>query len=149
MTRLVDVYPYQKAQEGIEFLIFKRSADVEYAGQWRMIGGKVREKEERPEAAVRELEEETGLKALTFWTVPSVNKFYDHRADVIHNIAVFAAEVNGNDQIELNHEHVNYQWISPSKISEYINWPEQRRLMHLIEEIVINNEILNEWKIDT
>ncbi|HBQ58180.1 MAG TPA: NUDIX domain-containing protein, partial [Balneolaceae bacterium] len=77
MKKLVDVYPY-KIKNGVPlFLIFKRSANKIYANQWRMVGGKVQEGESRWEAGLRELKEETGLTPLKFWTIPSVNQFYE------------------------------------------------------------------------
>lgn len=110
MSRLVDVYPYSKEQNNIKLLIFKRTAEVQYSNQWRMIGGKAAHKEKYYEAALRELKEETGLDPLLFWTIPSVNQYYDHRADTIHQIPAFGAEVKSDSDIELNHEHFEYKW---------------------------------------
>lgn len=44
--RLVDVYPYRTKAQRHEFLIFKRSAQKKYAGQWRMVGGKIEKGEQ-------------------------------------------------------------------------------------------------------
>jgi dATP pyrophosphohydrolase len=145
MSRLVDVYPYHREQNRVKFLIFKRADEVIYPNQWRMIGGKVREFEKRHEAALRELKEETGLTPSKFWTIPSLNQFYDHKTDNIHHIPAFAAVIDPNKSITLNHEHSRYKWISDEEIGSYIKWPEQRRLMGLLADIVINNEIIEEW----
>ncbi len=77
MSRLVDLYAYRTDGEDVKILILKRSPDVIYAGHWRMIGGKAGPGEKAYEAARRELSEETGWKSQTFWTLPSVNQFYD------------------------------------------------------------------------
>ncbi len=145
MKRLVDVYPYRKEQDEVEFLIFKRSADVQYAHQWRMIGGKVNPEETYYEAALRELKEETGLSPDLFWTIPSVNQFYNHDIDSILQIPAFGAKVNKELAISLNHEHVSWKWISQDNLDTYIQWPEQKRLMKLLANIVISKQILNEW----
>ncbi|WP_445665056.1 NUDIX domain-containing protein [Fodinibius sp. AD559] len=148
MKRLVDVYPYRKEQDGVEFLIFKRAADVSYAHQWRMIGGKVNRDETHFEAALRELEEETGLSPDLFWTIPSVNQFYDHDSDSILQIPAFGAQINQELAITLNHEHVSWKWISPNEFNTYIQWPEQKRLMNLLADIVTSKQMLNEWIIE-
>lgn len=145
MSRLVDVYPYNEEQKRVKFLIFKRTDEIIYPSQWRMIGGKAKESEKYYTAALRELHEETGLRPSTFWTIPSLNQFYDHKTDEIHHIPAFAAEVNPNKPITLNHEHSGHRWIFEDEIDNYIKWPEQRRLMKLLARIVINNEILEEW----
>ncbi|WP_138429673.1 NUDIX domain-containing protein [Fodinibius saliphilus] len=147
MSKLVDLYPYIRDNGTIKLLVLKRAADVIYAEQWRMVGGKVNKGESHVEAARRELKEETGLKPERFWTVPSLNQFYDHHSDAIRQIPAFAAEVDPNKEIELNHEHVDYIWISEVEIESYISWPEQARLMKLIATIITNNEIIDEWLI--
>ena len=145
MPRLVDVYGYRKRQKNIELLILKRASDVIYAGQWRMIGGKVKSGEKAFEAALREFREETKVNAQTFWTIPSINRFYDIHSDQIHQIPAFAAEINPASSISLNHEHVEYKWIEKQDISHYIHWPEQQRLMHLLISVITENKLLNEW----
>lgn len=149
MNRLVDVYVYRLEQNEVKILILKRAIDVVYGGQWRMIGGKVNEDEKAYEAAHRELKEETGLTAAKFWTIPSVNQFYDHKSDHLYQIPAFAVEVeDGAQTVKLNHEHVDFKWISGDEIAQYISWPEQRRLMQLLISIVTDNEILKEWIIE-
>ncbi len=149
MKKLIDVYPYRKTVGFVEFLILKRSTDKIYANEWRMVGGKVEEGETYWEAALRELDEELSEKPLQFWTVPSVNTFYEHKTDTIHHIPVFAARLESGDyRIKLNDEHSGYLWITSSQIDEYIYWPEQKRLMRLIENILTHQRISPEWIID-
>lgn len=145
MPRLVDVYPYRKEQKRINLLILKRAAGVKYPNQWRMIGGKAEEGETFYEAALRELKEETGLDPLLFWTIPSLNQFYDHQTNTIHQIPAFGAEIKTGSDIVLNHEHSEYKWISEDEIDDYILWPEQRRLMKLVVTIIIKDNLLDEW----
>lgn len=148
MDRLVDVYPYRKRNDEVLFLIFKRAEDVIYAGQWRMIGGKAQGKETYPEAALREMKEETGIIPESFWTLPSLNQFYDHYNDCICQIPAFAAQIGSGSDIILNHEHINQKWISQEEIDDYIQWPEQKRLMNLLANIVQQNQIIDEWIIE-
>lgn len=149
MARLIDVYPYRKnnKENRIEFLILKRAASVSYAGQWRMVGGKVKTGEEAWQAGLRELKEETALEPALYWTLPSVNHFYNHHNDQTELIPAFAAEVDGYSTIVLNREHTNYKWIEGKDISTFIHWPEQQRLMQMASKIIVNKELLNDWKI--
>ncbi len=148
MKKLIDVYPYRIKADQIEFLILKRSSKKIYANQWRMIGGKVLEDEKYWEAALRELKEEISQEPLQFWTIPSVNSFYEHKTDSIHHIPAFAARLEWSDrELQLNDEHTGYLWISAAEVDEYIHWPEQKRLMRLTEHIITHQEILPEWLI--
>lgn len=146
MSRLIDVYPYQKDDKNdLSLLILKRSENTRYANQWRMVGGKAKENEICFDAALRELQEETGLTPLLFWSIPSVNQFYDYKNDIIHQIPAFGAELSSDASITLNHEHSEHKWISAEEIDDYIVWPEQRRLMKLLVEIIKRNNLLEEW----
>jgi dATP pyrophosphohydrolase len=150
MKRLIDVYPYRIKAGEVDFLILKRSSNKIYADQWRMIGGKVEEGETYWEAALRELEEEIAQTPSQFWTVPSVNTFYEHKTDSIYQIPAFAAKIDrSDDQIDLDDEHTGYLWVKADKIDDFIYWPEQKRLIRLIEEILTNQVILPEWIIET
>lgn len=150
--RLMDLYVYrQMEKEEIQFMLLKRSAGKIYAGQWRMIGGKVHPDETTWQAALRELSEETGLSPKQFWVVPTINHFYDSSRDRIHLIPAFAVEIAPDSVPVLDDEHEEYQWVNPDEIDEYLVWPEQIRIFHTIRRILINDQLIDDWiiRIDT
>lgn len=148
--KLIDVYPYRRQGKTVEFRILKRSSKKIYANQWRMVGGKVEEGETFWEAALRELKEELSEKPVHFWTVPSVNTFYEHKTDAVYHIPAFAVEIVWHEErIKLDDEHSGYLWVKAEQIDEYIHWPEQKRLIRLIDDILTNQQILPEWIINT
>lgn len=146
--RLIDLYPYKIVDKIPFYLLLKRSENHIYHGQWRMIGGKVEKSETYWQAALRELHEETNLKPIKFWTIPSVNTFYEHRTDQILHIPAFAAEINDSDNISLDSEHSDYNWFSLEDALANIRWPEQKRLIRLTHSIITSNQILEDWYID-
>ena len=148
MKKLIDLYTYRKEEDQVEFLVFLRSSSKIYANQWRMIGGKVLDDEKSWEAALRELKEETGLKPEHFWSVPSINHFYEAKSDQVHLIPAFAAELKSDRAPVLDDEHIEYKWIGLDEIDGHIHWPEQQRLMKLIHHIISENLLLPEWHID-
>lgn len=146
--KLIDVYPYIRSEGNVYFLLFKRSSDVVYANQWRMIGGKVEDGETHWQAGLRELWEETGIRPKLFWTVPMVNTFYEHQTDTIHHIPAFAAELSEDQELLLNKEHQNYKWFLKKEVKNYLSWPMQIQLISCVDEIVSESRILDEWLID-
>ena len=145
--KLIDLYPYKLSGGKPQFLLFRRAKGKIYEGQWRMIGGKVKPGETYWQAALRELKEETSLEPITFWTIPSVNQFYEHSTDTILSIPAFAAEIASDDSIELDSEHSEYRWISPDEATDYIPWPEQNRLIQLTSQLINSNKILDDWRV--
>ena len=128
--RLIDVYPYRRVQEHLEFLLLRRATDVRYSGQWRMVGGKIERGEAAWQAALRELREETGCAPVRFWSVPSVNTFYEWQTDRVNLIPAFAAQLSAEPT--LNHEHDTYAWLSADEATRRLRWPEQQRLLKLV-----------------
>lgn len=145
--KLVDLYPYRLNSGVPQFLMMKRAAGKIYEGQWRMVGGKVQKDETYWQAARRELDEETSLPVIKFWSVPSLNHFYEAKTDAILFIPAFAAEVPPHAEPKLDDEHIAHEWMTREACEKVIVWPEQKRLLGIIEQIVISNQIADEWVI--
>lgn len=147
--KLVDLYPYRLSDSGPEFLLFQRAKGKVYQDQWRMIGGKVEQGETYWQAALRELKEETGLSPKTFWTLPDINTFYEHKTDLILHIPAFAAEIETGQKPVLDDEHTRFTWIKAENIDSFIQWPEQKRLIRLTHTILTSAQILDDWLVST
>ena len=145
--KLIDLYPYRLKKNKVEFLLLKRSTGEKYESQWRMIGGKVEESETHWEAALRELDEETGMRPSKLWTIPSLNHFYEWSTDEILLIPAFAAEIRDYKSLTLEKEHRTASWFTIKKATNLIIWPEQKRLLKLLNKIVISNQILDDWHV--
>lgn len=143
--RVIDVYPYRWQGAELGFLLLKRSAQKQYGAQWRMVGGKIKAGETAWQAALRELEEETGQKPMRFWSLPSVNLFYEWQHDRINLIPAFAAELL-HDPV-LDGEHEAFGWFSLSEAMERLLWHEQRRLLALTHQILVADRVLPDWEI--
>ncbi|MES3631142.1 MAG: NUDIX pyrophosphatase [Longimonas sp.] len=133
-ARVVDVYAYRMQSSAPEVLLLHRSQNVSYAGTWRMVGGKIETDETAWQAALRELDEETGLTPERFWAVPSLNRFYEWRHDRINLIPAFAARVSGAPA--LNNEHDTAAWWPIEEAARQLQWPEQQRLVRLIGQML-------------
>lgn len=135
-VRVVDVYPYRAESVNPEFLLLRRAPEAEYAGQWRMVGGKIEDHEAAWEAALREVKEETGHTPTRFWTLPSVNAFYEWREDRINLIPAFAAALP--DDPVLDDEHDAFAWLTIREAADRLAWPEQQRLLRLADRTLRN-----------
>ncbi|WP_414837371.1 NUDIX domain-containing protein [Candidatus Nanosalina sp. VS9-1] len=92
-----------------KFLILKRSEKTSSSGLWNFPGGKI-ENEEKEDAAIRELQEETGLKG----EIVEEGECYISSGELGYwRIFPFLVEASG--EVFLSEEHSEFQW---SKIPE-------------------------------
>ncbi|HCR48978.1 MAG TPA: NUDIX pyrophosphatase [Rhodothermales bacterium] len=143
LVRVVDVYPYRLMADGYRFLLLRRAVGTLYAGQWRMVGGKIQQDETAWQAALRELIEETGYPPQTFWALPSVNTFYNWKLDAVLLTPAFAAELERDPT--LNHEHDRFGWFSTEEALRLLVWEEQKRLLSLTNRYLQTGTILPDW----
>lgn len=135
LIRVIDVYPYRLVDKNTpEFLLLRRAGDQVYAGEWRAIGGKIEAGETSWQAALRELSEEAGLAPVHFWSVPSINAFYEWEHDRINLIPAFAAQIDAEPVLDKEHE--GYGWFAAAPARRQVLWPEQQRLLQLIEHVL-------------
>lgn len=96
-----------------EYLLLKRSEETSSSGLWNFPGGKVKGEEERDEAALRELKEETGLHG----EILERGRPYINEGELGYwRIYPFLVEVDG--EVSLNGEHSDYRWIKTQELDE-------------------------------
>jgi dATP pyrophosphohydrolase len=137
-ANMVEVHLFRENDEGIEFLLLKRSPGELYPSIWQMVTGKIKDGEKAYETALREINEETGQRPLRLWTVPNVNSFYSDRDDSIVLIPVFAAMLDADAVIKLSEEHCDFKWISPVEARQMLAWEGQRKSLKIIEDYFMN-----------
>jgi dATP pyrophosphohydrolase len=132
ISKMIEAHIFRENHNKMEFLLLKRSNEVLYPGLWQMVNGHVEPGEKGYQTALREIEEETGLKPEMLWAAPNVNSFYSHENDYIMLLPVFAAKVNSMADVKICHEHSDYAWVSREKAKKMLAWPGQRQSVDLI-----------------
>jgi dATP pyrophosphohydrolase len=111
-----------------------------YPGIWQIVTGSIRKNESTDKAAVRELEEETGLRLKRFWTVPIMDSYFDIRNDAIQMVPVFAAEVDAVLNVHLSYEHRRFEWLAYAAARERAVWPGQRQAIEIVHEFIVGGK---------
>ncbi len=137
VANIIDLYPFRRNGDAIEFLLLKRAPDSVVGNTWQSVHGKIETGETAPQTALRELHEETGLRPLRFWQLEYVNTFYVARIDRILMCPCFAAEIAPDATVTLSIEHTDYRWESPERAIDIFMWPGQRRSVREVLEHIV------------
>ncbi|MGB1585962.1 MAG: NUDIX hydrolase [Thermoplasmatota archaeon] len=147
-SRFADCYVFRRTSQGDEWLCLKRAPHVMLGGCWAPVQGHIDPGETAYETARRELDEETGLVPLAFYTASYVNRFYLAKQDQIILSPVFCAEVAADAEVVLNDEHTGFAWLPAEEAMATYIWPGQRKSLKICREQFVLAEPRPESRID-
>ena len=126
-SEIIEMYIFRRNADATEYLLLQRTReDCLYPCMWQIITGTLEDRETAVQCALRELNEETGLKYKRLWAVPATDSFYDYQRDIVQVMPVFAAEVDREAEPKLSREHQMFEWLPFDNAREKLVWPGQR-----------------------
>lgn len=136
-TNLVAVYIVRPCDlGGIELLLLQRPPSHRFAGAWQTVGGHIEEKQGETawQAALRELDEETGLVVERWFRLDHPESFYNPENDTIYFVPAFAAVTTAGAEPQISDEHQAWKWASPSEAAAAVDWQAMRDSLVLVAE---------------
>lgn len=130
----ISVFLLRPAQESQEVLLLRRAPDDDLPGIWCEVAGGVDPGESAWQAALREVQEETGLTPSGLYSADTCASFYDYRQDKVETLPVFVGLIEAQAEVVLNHEHSEFAWFSLEAALELLPFPAQRRVLREIWE---------------
>ena len=135
---VVDVYVVRIVRGRWKVLTLRRGGPGRSPGSWETVHGRIESGETPPQAARRELHEETGLEAARLFSV-TVHPFYLHRTGEVQMAVVFAAFVD-RDDVALGPEHDTYEWLAPAAAAKRFTWPREAEALAHIRKLFPKGE---------
>ena len=115
---LVSLVAIRKTEARHDVLLLKRTQSL--VGEWCQVAGSIEEGETAWQAALRELDEETGLKPNALYSADTCEQFYEADRDAITIAPVFVAFIYSGAKVSLNYEHSEYRWVSFDEAIEMV-----------------------------
>jgi dATP pyrophosphohydrolase len=143
-VRVVDCYVYLKTDDDLKFLLLKRNKNKIYEHLWQGVAGKIEEGETPPEAAIRELKEETGLDPVNMFVADHVSRFYEVHGDRVNIVPVFGIEA-GSTEVTLSDEHIDFKWVNIKDALNTLVWNGQKEGIQTVYDMVKNNDGRMRW----
>ena len=143
-VRVVDAYVFRKVENKIWFLLLKRANKKIYEHLWQGVAGKIETGETAWQAALRELDEETGLKPIRMFIADHISKFYEKIEDRINLVPVFGIEVE-SEEVRLSNEHTEFRWMGVDEAEESLVWNGQKEGVRKVYGMLKSNDDRLKW----
>jgi 8-oxo-dGTP pyrophosphatase MutT (NUDIX family) len=127
---VVDVFVVRPGRRGWQHLALRRSPTTRCPGAWEAVHGRIERGETPPEAARREVREETGLAIERLYSL-TVNPFFLTSTGAVELAVAFVAVVAPGG-VKLSEEHDALEWLSRARARARYHWPKERESLEHI-----------------
>jgi 8-oxo-dGTP pyrophosphatase MutT (NUDIX family) len=131
----VDVFVIRPLAPEWRVLVLQRAAATRCPASWETVHGRIEAGELPEQAAVREVQEETGLAVARLYNI-TVQPFYLPSLRIVTLAVVFAAFVDEPADVVLGAEHGDSQWLSPKDADARYSWPRSRVALREIVDLL-------------
>ena len=125
-------------------LLSRRTQGKYMDGTWQLISGGLNEDETAWQGALRELREETGLRAREFHRLSTLTQFYRSDNDSLNVAPMFWAIADEGAAVSIGAEHTAFEWGDVEAASARLMWPSDRQALEEVRAVVLGGGIAKE-----
>lgn len=108
------------------------------AGHWDFPKGHQEKNETEKQTALREINEETGIKKIKFIAgfKENINYFYKKGENIVYKDVVFYLLQSTTEKVKLSKEHIGYSWLSYDNAYKKITYKNSKELLRKADEFI-------------
>jgi bis(5'-nucleosidyl)-tetraphosphatase len=136
-------FPMPRQERSAGIVIFhpdspRRYLLLDYGKHWDFPKGHLEKKETDLQAAIRELQEETGIAdpRIIPGFAHEIRYFFKRGKRVIGKSVIFFLGESPQTKIKLSHEHVDYAFLDFSSALDRLTYPNAREVLRLADEFL-------------
>lgn len=124
---MASVVVVRSAQPEPQVLLLRRAGSY-LRGAWSYVAGHLEAGETMWQCALRELDEETGLRPQALYSADCCEQYYDAQNECIQLVPAFVAMLEAGASVRLNREHDAFRWLSFAAALPELPFDGQREL---------------------
>lgn len=125
----------------LEILLIRRAVHRIFPGLWQCVTGGIEPGERVPDAALREVREETGFGPADIecaYDLDQVAPFYDEGSDSVVVSAIFAVRVRPYAEGIASDEHDAVRWVAAADAPALAVWPSYAESVRRVRELLLD-----------
>jgi len=136
MEKTAGAIIFRKKWFGRQYLVLQHATIDRY---WGLVKGHIEKGETDEQAAIREVQEETGLNEIKI--IPDykekTNYFFVQKGKKIHKEVIwFLGEAIGAKKVNISVEHQDWKWVSFQKAMKILTFEKDNNLIKKAEELL-------------
>jgi 8-oxo-dGTP pyrophosphatase MutT (NUDIX family) len=148
---LVECWVFRVAAGAPKFLLIRRAADRIFPGIWQPVTGGLGGSERAPLAALREVEEETGIGPAdieAFYDLDHIASFYAEGVEAVLTSVIYAARVRPDVEARVSGEHDRLEWVDAAEALRRSIWPAYREALARIGRLIAEPDWAHWFELD-
>ena len=139
----------KESSAGAIIFLINSSSDVSFlllqhnAGHWDFAKGNIEYGENEPQAARREIREETGIESVHFLEgfKERVEYYYKREGNLVYKKVVFFLARSDSQRVTLSHEHIGYLWCDFDKSLAKLTYRSARDVLEQARSFIMRTRL--------
>ncbi len=113
------------------FLLLNCPKTKDHRAYWQPVAGGIESDEEKREACLREVKEETSIEIDPLYLVKLVDDFgvFEEELELHKTVYIYRTQ---NALVTISEEHTDFRWVTPSDVKSLLLWDSNKQTFEIV-----------------